>query len=287
MPAFQAGTRPFVIPRGFRLIEESRRRAYLDAMQVTTWLPRMPLPFAAPSRPALLAPVAPPRDAPPIALAPLPERNTATPGPREAEAVPAAPAEGAPAARSTRDALRPPPKPVAEAEPESPEVAPPVRVAPPRFALQLLRAGACLVLVELPTGESFQSRDPAYLLLKDLLRAAGLPDSPKLIGEPVRWPLLHGGSLDQGPEAARDFVQGFLAAQMETAPCACLWLVGLTAIRFAAEADRDAYDREVAVDGLGAAWALPGLETLMEEPARKASLWRAMRRVRQRWLDAP
>jgi hypothetical protein len=33
--------------------------------------------------------------------------------------------------------------------------------------------------VELPTGEAFQSRDPAYLLLKDMLRAAGLPDAPQ------------------------------------------------------------------------------------------------------------
>ena len=61
------------------------------------------------------------------------------------------------------------------------------------------RAGACLLLVELPTGEAFQSRDPAYLLLKDMLRAAGLPDSPQLLGDPVRWPLLAGGNLDQGP----------------------------------------------------------------------------------------
>ena len=70
----------------------------------------------------------------------------------------------------------------------------PARVSapPPRFSLQLLRAGDCALLVELPTGQPFQSRDPAYILLKDLLRAAGLPDSPQLLGEPVRWPLLSG-----------------------------------------------------------------------------------------------
>ncbi|BCQ64847.1 hypothetical protein PBOI14_65970 [Pseudomonas sp. Boi14] len=72
-------------------------------------------------------------------------------------------------------------------------------VPPPRFALQLLRAGRCLLLVELPTGEAFQSRDPAYLLLKDMLRAAGLPDSPQILAEPVRWPMLTRGNLDQGP----------------------------------------------------------------------------------------
>ncbi len=72
---------------------------------------------------------------------------------------------------------------VVEAAPEAETDATPAlaseAVPPPRFTLQLLRAGACLVLVELPTGEPFASRDPAYLLLKDMLRAAGLPDSPQ------------------------------------------------------------------------------------------------------------
>lgn len=158
-------------------------------------------------------------------------------------------------------------------------------VAPPRFALQLLRAGACAVLVELPTGEALQGRDPAYLLLKDLLRAAGLPDSPQLIGEPVRWPLLLRGQMDQGPQAALEFVQSFVSARLEDQPpCSCLWLVGLPAIRFAGDADAEAYNRELQVEGLGAAWALPGLELLMDEPERKRELWQAMRRVRQRWL---
>ena len=36
------------------MLIESRRRAYLTAMQVVNWLPRTELPFAAPSRPELL-----------------------------------------------------------------------------------------------------------------------------------------------------------------------------------------------------------------------------------------
>jgi hypothetical protein len=170
-------------------------------------------------------------------------------------------------------------------EADEPPVAVAAPVAPPRFALQLLRAGACAVLVELPTGEPLQGRDPAYLLLKDLLRAAGLPDSPQLIGEPVRWPLLARGQIEQGPQAALDYVQSFVGARLEEQePCRCLWLVGLPAIRFAADATADAYNRELQVEGLGAAWALPGLELLMDEPERKRELWQAMRRVRRRWL---
>lgn len=251
-------------------------------MQVASWLPRVELPFAAPSRPELLQP---PTEPEPKALAAVVEQ-VAEAAPEHAQSE-----VEAPLARAKIEVPRPAvvarnAKPEA-AEPEAAAAEPKVAaVAPPRFALQLLRAGACAVLVELPTGEALQGRDPAYLLLKDLLRAAGLPDSPELIGEPVRWPLLVRGQIDQGPHAALEYVQSFVGARLEEQePCSCLWLVGLPAIRFAGEATAEAYNRELQVEGLGAAWALPGLELLMDEPERKRELWQAMRRVRQRWMS--
>ena len=254
------------------MLIESRRRAYLNAMQVVHWLPRAELPFAAPSRPELL------QVPEPLVVAPVVQPSVV--------AKVAAPA-AKPFERPKIEVPRPTvtsklAKPVVEAENTS-AVVKPVVVPPPRFALQLLRAGECLVLVELVTGQPFQSRDPSYLLLKDLLRAAGLPDSPQIIGEPVRWPLLVRGTLDQGPLAARDFVQGFIQARLEESPCSCLWLVGLPAVRFAGEADEQAYYRELPVEGLGNCWALPGLELMMDEPERKAHVWQAMRRLMARW----
>jgi hypothetical protein len=269
------------------LIAELRRRAYLSAMQVASWLPRLDLPFAAPSRPELLEPLS-------EAVA-----EAAEAGPPVAR-VSATPAQGEPPSKpaSERPKIEVPRPSVAtrgasanavadEVEAEAPVVKAAV-TPPPRFALQLLRAGACAVLVELPTGEPFQSRDPSYLLLKDLLRAAGLPDSPQLVGEPVRWPLLVRGNMDQGPAAALEFIQSFVGARLEAQePCTCLWLIGLPAIRFAGDADASLYNRELQIEGVGAAWALPGLELLMDEPERKAELWQAMRRVRQRWMSQP
>ncbi|QLG96343.1 energy transducer TonB [Pseudomonas yamanorum] len=245
-------------------------------MQVVNWLPRTELPFAAPSRPEMLE-----------ALEPFEAFEASG----EEMAVPVAVAVVKPAVEAvTRPSERvkvevPRPSPLAKpaaAEEAVPVVKAPV-VPPPRFALQLLRAGRCLLLVELPTGERFQTRDPAYLLLKDMLRAAGLPDSPQIVGEPVRWPLLVRGTMDQGPDAARDFVQGFVSARLEDEPCVCLWLIGLPAVRFAGEADAQAWYRELQVEGLGSVWALPGLELLMEEPQRKADVWQAMRRLMARW----
>ena len=257
------------------MLIESRRRAYLSAMQVVSWLPRSELPFAAPSRPALLALPEPELAAPPapVVETKAPAVAAARTGERPKIEVPR------PSATPARSAS----KPVAEGEEApAPVVKAPV-VPPPRFALQLLRAGRCLLLVELPTGEAFQSRDPAYLLLKDMLRAAGLPDSPQILAEPVRWPMLTRGNLDQGPEAARDFVQAFVGVRIEEEPCVCLWLIGLPAVRFAGEANAESYNRELQVEGLGSAWALPGLELLMEEPQRKADVWQAMRRLMTRW----
>ena len=69
----------------------------------------------------------------------------------------------------------------------------------------------------------------------------------------------------------------------EQGGCVCLWLLGESAIRFAGEGDAEAYNRELQIDGLGSAWAMPGLELLMDEPHHKAELWQAMRRLMPRW----
>ena len=259
------------------MITEQRRREYLGAMQVACWLPRAELPFAAPSRPALLAFST--SQAPFIAE----QGETSAPVQR---AQPEVVARTEPARPRLLDVKRKAASPAADV-PTSLVAAPQPIAPPPRFALQLLRVGNCLLLVELPTGESFQSRDPAYLLLKDLLRAAQLPDSPQQVGdgEPIRWPLLQRGSrLEQGAQAARDYVQGVVAAELEHMGCACLWLIGLPALRFAGEAEADAYCRELQIEGIGPALAMPGLEQLMEQPSSKAALWKAMRRSMSRWV---
>ena len=54
-------------------------------------------------------------------------------------------------------------------------------------------------------------------------------------------------------------------------------------MRFAGEADAEAFISELEIEGLGCAWALPGLELLMEEPHRKADVWQAMRKLLARW----
>ncbi|MCQ4347517.1 hypothetical protein NGA35_08810 [Pseudomonas stutzeri] len=262
------------------MIDEQRRRAYLGAMQVTSWLPRVALPFAAPSRPELLAVTLPAESTRPQVT----PSGRSGPGSRPQGAVPAAePAVSrkAPVVPLRPRVAKPPAAPRDTAAPPAPR-----REPPPRFALQLLRAGNCLLLAELPTGEPFASRDPAYRLLRDLLRAAGLPDSPRPLGEPIRWPLIRNNpEFDQGPAAARDYVRTVLQSQLEQEPTACTWLLGMPAQRFAASEAAPEACREIDLDGLGTGWALPGLEQLMETPALKAGVWHSMRRLMRRWTN--
>jgi hypothetical protein len=273
------------------LIDEQQRRAYLGAMQVTTWLPRTVLPFAAPSRPELLALPEPAVEAPrrprpqPAGAAPLPAASEAAVQPRAQAPL----AEKPPTPRRIAVLpVKPAPAKAATAAVAAAPLAEVRREPPPRFVLQLLRAGHCLLLVELPTGEVFASRDPAYRLLKDLLHAAGLPDSPRAQGEPIRWPLIRGNrEFDQGPAAARDYVRAVLQGQLEQEPAVCVWLIGTPAARFAGEEDTPAACREIELAGLGCAWTLPGLEQLMEAPALKAELWNSMRRAMRRWTSEP
>lgn len=263
------------------LAAEARRRAYLQALDLDVWVPRTPLPFAAPSRPEALW-VEEVEAAPVVARVVRPEPAPAAPA--------ASPVVESPAATRPRiEISRPgPAKPAAAVvvEPEAERTPPPPREPAPRFALQLLQAGRCLLLLELPTGDALGARDPAYLLLRDLLRAAGLPDVPRIVSEePIRWPLLNSGQLDQGPAAAAEFVQSFVAAHQERLGEGLgLWLIGGAARRYSGieRHDETGVERETA---LGHAWLVPGLDVLMEEPAAKAALWQAMRPVRRRWTD--
>ncbi|MCO3058730.1 protein TonB, partial [Pseudomonas aeruginosa] len=93
----------------------------------------------------------------PQAEAPTAASSVAPVVPAEGRGIPISlPKPGAPAAKKA--------EPLAPVE-EAPAEPPVVQAPPPRFALQLLQAGPCALLVELPTGEPFASRDPGYLLL--------------------------------------------------------------------------------------------------------------------------
>lgn len=275
--------------------QEVRRQAMLQAMQLDVWLPRQPLVNAAPSRdylldwqtidqvtvtavkPAarLLAPS--PVVAISAAVAPTvrPARSEGRVSVRDKLAlVTAAPSNKTNIAKAAELAAEPEPIKV-QAQPL------------PRFALQILRADNCLLLVDLPTGEPFQSRDPDYQLLKDMLRAADLTDQPHFLrqGTPFVWPMLRSGNLmgEQNAEAARFCVRDLLSVELSSEPTVCVWLVGSQAVRFGSAADDAAlYSLKPFAEGVQV-WALPNLESVLEQPLLKRDIWRSMCAISALW----
>lgn len=253
------------------MLEESHRRAYLAALQVDCWLPRVDLPYAAPARPLWQPPVVEDKACAPATLS-----------------TPEAPSPSAPLSlrQSLKKSIEQKPlatPSVAESESE-PSAEPVPELVAPRFTVQLAQAGACLLVVELPTGEPLAGRDPAYLLLQDLLRAARLEGNLRWLGEPLRWPLLSGGGLPQGPQAASEYLHSLLRVQHEHTQYRCTWLIGLPALRFVAHWDEADYGRLEHHESCGWLWAVPSLELLMEQPAHKKTLWQAMQRSMSTWI---
>lgn len=280
--------------------QEVRRQAMLQAMQLDVWLPRQQLHNAAQSRDYLLewqtedtAVVVPAVSA----VAPAAKLSSPT-----AQVSASAAGVRGQAYVSVRDKLASlqaaqpaviaPLKAFVEtaAVETIPAVVEPVAVQAepiPRFALQLLRADTCLVLVDLPTGEPFQSRDPDYQLLKDMLRAAGLTDKPSLMrqGVPISWPMLHSGNLmhEQNAAAARACVRDLLSFELQSASAVCVWLVGADAVRFgSADDNTQLYALQPFVDG-AQLWSLPSLESVLEQPLRKREIWQSMCALAPLW----
>lgn len=283
------------------LEQEIRRQAMLQVMGLEVWLPRQPLPHALAPRPQLLA-WQPPGDEP------------AKPAATATRAVAPASAASAPAVatvsdsadvqatlqqvRQSLEAVQTQGRRVTEspASAETDEAAAkPTATAPveiPRFSLQLLRSGPCLLLADLPLGEAFQSSDPDFQLLKDLVRAAGLPLAlqPLRQGEPIRWPLLQAGELavTQDAAAARACVRDLLEFECSNAPVSFVWLLGPRAVAFANTADdsdADLFSVTAFQHGIRF-WNLPALEQLMSEQQLKPVLWQHMQKLMAHWSEA-
>lgn len=282
------------------LEQEVRRQAMLQVMGLEVWLPRQPLPHARMPRPQLLH-WQPPGEttSTPVIAAPAQVAAAAEP---VISATPAAAVSSSARAQASLQQVRQSlesgqqssrrlPESMVntetdEAVPELTAVAP---VEIPRFSLQLLRSGPCLLLADLPLGEAFQSSDPDFQLLKDLVRAAGLPQQLQSLrqGEPIRWPLLKAGELagTQDAAAARACVRDLLEFECSHASVSFVWLLGPRAVAFANVGDNTDADlfSVTAFQGGVRLWNLPSLEQLMSQQQLKPELWQHMQKLMAHW----
>lgn len=261
-------------------MRESVRLAYLEAMGVTGWVPAMALAHAArraPPEPEELVVLAP--DVAPVAQ---PENSPATAAPVVSPVATGLVRPELPRVKSAVSVPRSEPQP----EPEVVAVEQPVpeaqAVAP--FYLQLWLAGPCALLIEI-ADPGLEKGTPEYHLLADILRAAGLPTTPRLYAD-FRWPLSRNPQVARSAAAASEALQVFMQARLEQNPAVSIGCFGPRSGLLAEsnpELAAELCGREEALDELGPAWFAADLQTLMRTPEEKAKLWQLLQRVMPRW----
>lgn len=225
-------------------MNEVRRLATLEAMGIQSYISRSQLPGAA-----------------------LTRRLAIVGKPRAVEATtPAA------VAAVTGAVQRPIQATVKPAPAEKPEPARPVaKQAPPRFALGVIVAAQWLWLEELPEP---QMRTEQLQLIQAMAFALGGAKAegagsirPEV--EYFNWPLHTNQQLDQGIEAARSGVSGFIQRRLEQRQCRGLILLGA---RCAAR---------VALEQLSCPQVVSTQSTarMLAEPLSKQQAWRDLRAV--------
>lgn len=154
----------------------------------------------------------------------------------------------------------------------------------PSFSLQLMKAGSCLLLIELSQGEALQINDKSYQLLRNILRAAQLSDSPEWLGDIIHWPLFKQTSIPQGKHEANEFLQSFIKTHQEQLnDINWLWLIGDAAINYTIPLQHINYYQIVTDQTLGKSLLIPALDILLNTPDNKAKLWQSIRLMIPSW----
>lgn len=258
-------------------MQESTRLDYLAAIGVVGWVPRQPLPHAAFRIPPELPTV-------PVEVEPSAEVAAAP----SAKPLGSPKAGGAVASARAKIVVRPvKPDPV-----PAPVIAQVVeRAIKPvpleSFYLQLWMAGPCALLIETPEP-GLESASPGLRLLKDILRAVRLPQTPHLYAD-FQWPLNRNPQFDRSANAASLALQAFMQGRLESEPAVSIGCFG-TYPRLLLGPELEGqdlpYGREEALEHLPPAWFAPDLDSLMKSSSSKAQLWQQLKRIMSRWQAA-
>ena len=272
-------------------MRERLRQSYLTAMGVTSWIPTEPLAHAAQLY------LAEPEEAEPEALLALerPETRSTradTPAPVQAQqtasgsAVNSTPAAPLLAALKSGQSLKvqAPERQIPIADKAGLGTIASVAVAP--FYMQLWMAGPCALLIEI-ADPGLEKGTPHFALLCDILRAAGLPVTPRLQAD-FRWPLSRNPQVARSAEAASEALQAFMQARLEQTEVVSIGCFGaLTGLLVEPDPQPAAAlcGREARPEQLVPAWFSADLQGLMSFVDEKARLWHLLKRVMPRWQD--
>lgn len=220
------------------------RRETLQAMGLTLYTARYPLPGAAPSSVQfdVRASVEPQPDAKPRATPPAPDRPSA-------HAMPEVALAADPRADVPRRAAVSPAAPAA-----SPALAP--------FTLAAVALGGCLWLEELPDG--VLGRDQVQLM-RAICHACGWATEPVSVNQ-FAWPMHRNPQFDQGADAAFAALSAFVQRQLEASDCVRLILLG-----------QAARDRLVQQSSGAPVFSTHSTRDMLRDPLLKRDAWRDLR----------
>lgn len=225
------------------MVSELQRQAYLDAMGVDCYIPRLVLPAALPSQlcemPAneILAEDQPPWEQSGSTADGAGAVGQAAVATEASTAVPTTASRSntsAAAVQALFDDIDPNPRAKARAASNVEAGAGPKATAStiPHFHLTIVR-GANVLLVD--NGLSADTDSAEYLrLLQNMLHAIGA-GKPQLSIDSFRWPMTKSGNVDQGETAARQTLQAFLAKQAGQLKVAYLLVMGEVAAHYLSE----------------------------------------------------
>lgn len=261
---------------------ESTRLDYLAAMGVVGWVPRRPLNHAAFRLPPEL---------PEVMEEPEQQARVAHSTAMEAPATQSISAANGLESVRARLNVRPSKSEqkqspaVQQAVTELPAAEPAVKAAPlASFYLQLWMAGPCALLIETPEP-GLESASPGLRLLKDILRAVRLPQTPHLYAD-FQWPLNRNPQFDRSAPAASLALQAFMQGRLESEAVLSIGCFGVYP-RLLLGSELDGLDHiagtEQTLEHLPPAWFAPDLETLMSNAGSKAQLWQQLKRIMPRW----
>lgn len=233
-------------------MDQSLRHEYLDAMGITSWLPRRQLPAARPTPDWVFGYCWPEPESSPAAsdavqpsAAPMVSPEAARAAAQQARAELNASLSGAPvpapeppaASKDTVTAApASPPEPDYVAAAELDSAVDQAEQAP--FKLSFLSYGDCLVIDSLPPHarqSASQADTHQQILLDKILRSIGLQGGAVASYYMLPWPMFASKSLDQGPQQARLTVQHKLKKTLEARPVSVVLLLGQAAAQMVLE----------------------------------------------------
>lgn len=260
------------------MTNEVQRQAYLSALGIENYMPRMILPFAPPSIPCEL---------------PLLDE----PGVQLAQSTPVAPAYAALLPPDSINALAESParaqatdiladvgqlkKPVGSINAASilEQLEPKTLPAIAPFALSIWRPVPGFLIID---SRNTALALPTELLLNNLLRCYLPGLKLDLREEVMRWPMIENRFVSRTADDARNELQTWLAVEHELRPVSRLWLMGDNASRYLVAGESspmDIYWQEHMVGSVTSsatdltALILPSLIELLQQPLLKARFW--------------